>query len=78
MGEHPLPVPVPDAGVSNSVGVPIAGFIFSSNTLVRGPHHTWVDGPDIHTTAQANEAGYMQLEMEETLCKAATGEPCPV
>ena len=78
LGRSPYPVPVPQAGIANAVGIPSAGFVFTTNLSVRGPKGNWIEGPEIHTAAQSSESSRMEVAMEEALCRAATGKPCPV
>ncbi len=78
LGKSAYPVSVPQAGIANAVGIPSAGFVFTTNLLVRGPKGNWVEGPEIHNAAQSSESSRMEVAMEEALCKAATGKPCPV
>ena len=78
LGRHPGAVPDPQSGTANAVGVPVAGFVFNDNILIKGRHGNWVTSKEIHTAAQSTESSNMHLEIEEKLCRAATGKPCPV
>lgn len=75
-GNQSMPVSVPRAGVSGAIGNP--GFVFNSNIVVPGRQSRWEAGRQFHTAAQWHESGHMENEMEQSLCKAVTGEPCPV
>jgi len=70
-------VSVPHAGTSGAYGYPDGGFMFTDDLQVRGKHHTWHRGSQFRTAAQWDEATTMVVKMQEKLCKAATGEPCP-
>lgn len=72
---HPEPVPVPKGG-AEVVGNP--GFVFNSNLLVRDRRGRLRNGEQFRTAAQLHKAGHMATEMEQRLCRAITGEPCPV
>jgi hypothetical protein len=78
LGRYPRGVPVPEAGTGNAVGVPIAGFVFTSNELVPGPSGSWIVNRRFQNQAQWREAGHILNEMEQALCMAATHEPCPI
>lgn len=71
----PKPVPVPRGG-AEVVGNP--GFVFSTNVLVRGENGQFKAGEQLRTRAQWRESGHMATEMEQALCRAITGRPCPV
>ena len=76
LGGEPDPVSVPQAGTEEAYGYPRGGFVFTDDLQVRGKHEKWEPAPQFRTAAQWNEAGHMEVAMEETLCRAATGEPC--
>jgi hypothetical protein len=76
LGDGANPVPVAQAGVSEAVGNP--GFVFTSNLLVPVGHAKWENSKRIHSTRQLHVASDMATEMEEQLCRAITGKPCPV
>lgn len=78
LGGDPDPVSVPQAGTEEAYGYPAGGFVFTDDLQVRGKHEKWEPAPQLQTAAQWNEAGHMEVAMEENLCKAATGEPCHV
>lgn len=71
-------VPVPRAGTVTPVYYSRGGFVFNDDLEVPGKNESVHPGKQFHTAAQWNEAGTIVVEMEETLCKAATGEACPV
>lgn len=78
LGEDSVPIPVPESGVGNAVGVRSAGFIFNSNTLVKRANGTFAPSRELGGQAQLHEAGQIQFRIEEALCRAATHKPCPV
>lgn len=78
LGKHAAPIPVPESGVGNAVGVPSAGFTFNSNTLVKRADGTFAPSRELNGQVQLNVAGQMQFEIEEHLCRVATHKPCPV
>ena len=64
-------VPVPLAGTLSPYYYYGGGFVFNDDlVLPKGV------GKQFHTKAQWDEATTMVVEMQEKLCKAATGEPC--
>jgi hypothetical protein len=69
-------VPVPHAGTLNAVGG--TAFVVTDDTLIRGTKEKWESGKQFRTGAQWREAGQMIVDIEESLCKAHTGKPCPV
>jgi hypothetical protein len=77
LGFNGDPVPIPPSGVMNAVGNGEAGFVYTDNLLVRDEHGKYSVAAQIRTRAQYKESLHMATEIEETLCKAATGEPCP-
>jgi hypothetical protein len=70
-------VPVPRAGTSYSYGYPRGGFIFTDDEFINGPDGRMMPNPQLHTTAQFDEASHMSVMMTDKLCLAATGEHCP-
>jgi hypothetical protein len=74
LGQKPGPVPVPRAGTKGVYGY--GGYIYTDDLEVPGKREKWEPGPQFQTEAQWNEAGHMEVQMEEQLCKAETGEPC--
>lgn len=76
LGRNPNGVPVPRAGTEESYGYLRGGFIYTDDLSVPNKKHKWVVNPRFHTWQQWHEAGHMEVEMEEKLCEAATGEPC--
>lgn len=77
LGSEAEAVPVPQAGTITPVYFPRGGFVFNDDLEVPGKNETVHPGKQFHTAAQWNEAGTMVVEMEEKLCKAVTGKPCP-
>ena len=78
LGPEAEAIPVPQAGIVTPVYYPRGGYVFNDDLVVAGKNETFHPGKQFHTAAQWDEAGTMVVEMEEKLCKAATGEPCPV
>lgn len=78
LGRHTKGVPVPGAGTAESYGYSRGGFIFTTDMFVRGPDGRLVPGPQFKTRAQWREVARMEVLMTDKLCKAATGEPCPI
>jgi hypothetical protein len=74
LGREPYPVPVPRAGTTGSYGY--GGYVYTDDILVPGKHGKWIVGPQFHTGAQWREGNEMEVQMEEKLCRAETGEPC--
>ncbi|MGN6258515.1 MAG: hypothetical protein ACTHN3_12325 [Solirubrobacterales bacterium] len=73
LGTEAGAVPVPQAGVRDPYDYSAGGgFVFNDDLVVAGGV-----GKQFKTGAQWEEATSMEVEMEEKLCKAATGEPCP-
>lgn len=69
-------VPVPHAGTLNASGG--TAFVVTDDTLIRGKHQQFEAGKQFHTEAQWREAATMMVDIEETLCRVRTGQPCPV
>lgn len=78
LGKSAEPVLVPDTNLPNVVRVGPAGFVWTDNTTRRARNGKLIVGRSIHSGAQLREAGHIEVEIEEKLCKAATGKPCPV
>jgi hypothetical protein len=76
LGDDADPVPVPRAGISEAVGNP--GFVFTTNQLIPVGRFHWKTAPQLRTPARWHESSKMATDMEEQLCRAATGKPCPV
>lgn len=72
LGSHPAPVSVPQSGTSSAYAYSQGEFVFTDDIVT--PHGV---GKQIKNAAQWREANLMVVKMEEALCKAATGEPCP-
>jgi len=71
-------VPVPQAGRRNPYDYSQGGgFVFTDDIIVPRSIVPSGIGKQIKTAAQWHEANIMEVEMEEKLCKASTGEPCP-
>jgi len=77
LGFNVDPVPIPPSGTMNAVGNGEAGIVYTDNLLIRDKRGKYSIAPQIHTRAQQKESFHMATEVEETLCKAATGAPCP-
>jgi hypothetical protein len=69
IGDSPRPVSVPGAGTRHVVWSEEAGFVFNDDGEIARK---------FKTTAQWREVGRMATKVEQSLCKAATGEPCPI
>lgn len=74
LGRNPYGVPVPRSGTDEAYGY--GGYVFTDDLLVPGKREKWESGPQFRTKAQWREAGRMEVNMEEKLCRAETGEPC--
>lgn len=77
LGTEPEAVPVPPAGTVTPYYYYGGGFVFNDDLEVPGGNDTVHPGRQFHTAAQWNEAGTMVVEMQEKICKAVTGKPCP-
>jgi hypothetical protein len=71
-------VPVPRAGTAESYGYPRGGFIFTTDTFIKGPDGRLRPGPQFKTGPQWREASHMEVMMTDKLCLAATGDHCPI
>jgi hypothetical protein len=72
-GTEAKPVPVPQAGARDPYDYTQGGgFSFTDDLVIPGGV-----GKQFHASAQWDEATTMEVEMEEKLCKASTGEFCP-
>jgi hypothetical protein len=69
IGDFPRPVSVRGAGTRHVVWNEEAGFVFNDDGEIARK---------FETAAQWREVGRMATKVEQSLCKAATGEPCPV
>ncbi|MFL5901450.1 MAG: hypothetical protein ACJ75S_09670 [Solirubrobacterales bacterium] len=69
IGEPPRPVSVPGAGTKHVVWNEEAGFVFNDDGEIARK---------FETAAQWREVGRTATKVEQSLCRAATGEPCPV
>jgi hypothetical protein len=72
LGTSAEAVAVPQAGMRNPYSYSRGGFVFNDDIIIPGGV-----GKQIHSAAQWREANFMEVKMEEKLCKAATGEACP-
>lgn len=73
LGTKAEAVPVPQAGVLSPYYYGKLGFVFNDDlVLPKGV------GRQFHTATQWHEAINMVFEMEEKLCRAISGKPCPV
>lgn len=78
LGHDTTGVPVAGVGTAESYGYPRGGFVFTTDTFVRGSDGKLVRGPQFKTDAQWREVSHMEVMMTDKLCRAATGEPCPI
>lgn len=69
IGDPPRPVPVPGAGTKHVVWNEEAGFVFNDDGEIA---------EKFETAAQWREVSRMATKVEQSLCRAATGEPCPI
>lgn len=70
LGRNAMPIPVQGAGTRFAVyNGDEAGFVFNDNSSV---------GADFPTNAQWKEVSKMSVDIEERLCRRATGKPCPI
>jgi hypothetical protein len=77
-GTETAAVPVPKAGVADAYDYSgRGGFIFTADLEIPGKNETVHPNRRFHTREQWNEAISMEVAMEEKLCKATTGRPCP-
>lgn len=78
LGAEAAGVPVPSAGVEDSYDYSEGGgFVFTADLEVPGKNGNVHPNRRFKTRAQWNEAISMEVAMEEKLCKATTGRPCP-
>jgi hypothetical protein len=78
LGTEASGVPVPRSGVEDSYDYSEGGgFVFTADLEVSGKNGTVHPGRQFHTKAQWDEAIRMEVAMEEGLCEATTGRPCP-
>ncbi|HEU5254277.1 MAG TPA: hypothetical protein VFU16_13230 [Solirubrobacterales bacterium] len=70
-------VPVPRAGTAESYGYPRGGFIFTTDTFIKGSDGRLVPNPKLKTAAQWRQASDIEVKMTDKLCLAATGGHCP-
>jgi hypothetical protein len=77
LGKHPGLVPVPKAGTTSAYGYPAGGFVFSDDLQIPGKQRHWHRPARFRTERQWNEAITIAVTMQEKLCKATTGKPCP-
>lgn len=73
LGTDAEAVSVPRAGILDPYYYRGAGYVFNSDLVVPKSVRT-----PFHTRAQWNEAIHMVFEMTEKLCRASTGELCPI
>lgn len=77
LGRHPHGVSVPKAGTGEAYGYPRGGFVYTDDLRVPGRDGKWMLNKRFHTTAEWHHAADINVAIEEKLCRAATGEPCP-
>jgi hypothetical protein len=69
VGDSPRPVPVPLSGTKTAAGLFSLGFVFNDNSeFVRATDtpQSWKERVD------------MAVDLEQSLCRAATGNACPI
>jgi hypothetical protein len=69
IGDPPHPLPVPGAGTKHVEWFEEMNFVFNDDDAI---------GRKFKTAAQWREVAHMATKVNESLCKAATGEPCPI
>jgi hypothetical protein len=69
VGAQPRPIPVPGSGIRHVVWAEEFGFVFNDDSDVASK---------FKTPAQWRQVAIMAAEVNGSLCRAATGEPCPV
>ncbi len=78
LGRHPKAVPVQHADPSGAYGYPRAGFVYTDDATIRNARGQRVVNGRFRTDAEYHEALDINVAIQESLCKAATGEPCPI
>ncbi|HET8814503.1 MAG TPA: hypothetical protein VFM51_06070 [Solirubrobacterales bacterium] len=74
LGTEGEPVPVPQSGTRTAYDYSKGGgFVFTDDVIVPGGI-----AKQIQTAAQWREANHMVVQMQEKLCKATTGDVCPI
>ena len=78
LGRNPDGVSVPRSGTEEIYSYLRGGFVYTDDLMVptKNKKHRWVANPRFRNVREWHEAGDMEVEMEEKLCEAATGEPC--
>lgn len=69
LGGYAKPIPLPGIGTRFAVSNGEAGFVFNSNAS---------EGKDFSSKDEWEEVGKMEVDIEERLCRRATGKPCPI
>jgi hypothetical protein len=69
LGRDSMPIPLPGIGTRFAVYNGDAEFVFNDNSSVGG---------DFASKAQWDEVARMSVDIEERLCRRATGDPCPI
>lgn len=69
IGDPPRPLAVPGAGTKHVEWFEEMNFVFNDDDAI---------GRKFKTAAQWREVAHMATEVNESLCRAATGEPCPI
>jgi len=69
LGAHPRTIPIPKTKLQSQTGEGETGFAFNSDTA---------DAEKFKTLLQWHAAMDMSIEIQETLCRRANGQPCPV
>lgn len=77
LGTEAEAVPVPHAGVRIPEEYGENGFVFNDDLEIPGKNENIHPGKQFHTGAQWNEAARIVVEMEDKLCEAGSGKPCP-
>jgi hypothetical protein len=78
LGREAEPVPVPKAGTRGYYDYTHGGgFVYTDDMLVPDKNGRMHANKQYRTNAQWYEAANMIVDMQQKLCYASTGEPCP-
>jgi len=69
IGDPPHAIPVPGAGTKHLEWFEEMNFVFNDDDAIDSK---------FKTAAQWREVAHMATQVTESMCKAATGEPCPI
>lgn len=77
-GSEAEPVTVPRALTNEPEGFPAGEYVLTANVLIEDKYGKLATGKQIHNGRQWDEANHMVTDIEQTLCRMATGRPCPI